>query len=169
MAEAFVSVSAVAVVSPKPFPFLPTFRSFPLLVPSRKQRRRLALSLPFYCSRDPPVAASANFTKMGRRKPPPTKEKVLSDWRRSGDDDRPVCPGCGVFMQDSDPNLPNFYKKKVIVYVEEEEEFEVGERDGFSSKSDFKVEMLVANDDSSETGAFEEDESGISIGSKIER
>ncbi|PKI42057.1 hypothetical protein CRG98_037510 [Punica granatum] len=37
---------------------------------------------------------------------------VLSEGRDEDEKYGPICPGCGVFMQDKDPNLPGYYKKR---------------------------------------------------------
>ncbi|KAG9450097.1 hypothetical protein H6P81_010062 [Aristolochia fimbriata] len=39
--------------------------------------------------------------------------KILSEGRDE-DESRLICPGCGVFMQNADPNLPGYYKKRVV-------------------------------------------------------
>lgn len=36
----------------------------------------------------------------------------LSEGRDEDEKYGPICPGCGVFMQDKDPNLPGYYKKR---------------------------------------------------------
>ncbi|CAA2952417.1 GTP-binding BRASSINAZOLE INSENSITIVE PALE GREEN 2, chloroplastic [Olea europaea subsp. europaea] len=40
------------------------------------------------------------------------KGLVLSEGRDEDENYGPICPGCGVFMQDKDPNLPGYYKKR---------------------------------------------------------
>lgn len=39
---------------------------------------------------------------------------ILSEGRDGDENYGPICPGCGVFMQDKDPNLPGFYKVKKV-------------------------------------------------------
>ncbi|KAK4771617.1 hypothetical protein SAY87_032149 [Trapa incisa] len=41
-----------------------------------------------------------------------SKSHFLSEGRDEDEKYGPICPGCGVFMQDKDPNLPGHYKKK---------------------------------------------------------
>ncbi|KAB2631199.1 hypothetical protein D8674_008718 [Pyrus ussuriensis x Pyrus communis] len=38
----------------------------------------------------------------------------LSEGRDEDERNGPFCPGCGVFMQDKDPNVPGFYQKRKI-------------------------------------------------------
>ncbi|KAF0901368.1 hypothetical protein E2562_000251 [Oryza meyeriana var. granulata] len=55
-------------------------------------------------------ASAVSTGKRGRSPPPPSP--VISEGRDDEDATvgRPDCPGCGVFMQDADPNLPGFFK-----------------------------------------------------------
>ncbi|EES07922.2 GTP-binding protein BRASSINAZOLE INSENSITIVE PALE GREEN 2, chloroplastic [Sorghum bicolor] len=81
---------------------------FRLLSPSAPPPRGLPLLSPPFLPQRRSLSASAVPT--GRRSRPPAP--VISEGR---DDEeaavgRPVCPGCGVFMQDADPNLPGFFK-----------------------------------------------------------
>ncbi|KAF5474209.1 hypothetical protein F2P56_006124 [Juglans regia] len=50
--------------------------------------------------------------KKGGRNP------VLSEGRDEDENYGPICPGCGVFMQDKDPNLPGFYKRRCVAETE---------------------------------------------------
>ncbi|KAG6694337.1 GTP-binding protein BRASSINAZOLE INSENSITIVE PALE GREEN 2, chloroplastic [Carya illinoinensis] len=50
--------------------------------------------------------------KKGGRNP------VLSEGRDEDENYGPICPGCGVFMQDKDPNLPGFYKRRRVAGTE---------------------------------------------------
>uniref|UniRef100_A0A803P7C2 G domain-containing protein n=1 Tax=Cannabis sativa TaxID=3483 RepID=A0A803P7C2_CANSA len=47
--------------------------------------------------------------------------RVLSEGRDEDESYAPICPGCGVFMQDKDSNLPGFFQKKEGSDVEESE------------------------------------------------
>ncbi|KAM7257455.1 hypothetical protein ACFE04_013196 [Oxalis oulophora] len=53
---------------------------------------------------------------------------ILSEGRDEDEKYGPICPGCGVFMQDQDPNRPGFYQEKKVVIEDEmlegEESFE---------------------------------------------
>ncbi|XP_061965201.1 GTP-binding protein BRASSINAZOLE INSENSITIVE PALE GREEN 2, chloroplastic [Populus nigra] len=78
------------------------------------------------------------------------KDLVLSEGREEDENYGPICPGCGVFMQDKDPNLPGYYKKREVIVerdevVEEggEEEYVVDEfEDGFEGDEE-KLEDAV--------------------------
>ncbi|PON64555.1 P-loop containing nucleoside triphosphate hydrolase [Trema orientale] len=59
-----------------------------------------------------------------------TGSRVLSEGRDEDESYAPICPGCGVFMQDKDPNLPGYYRKREVVKselseIEVEDELEV--------------------------------------------
>jgi hypothetical protein len=74
------------------------------------------------------------------------RNPVLSEGRDEDENYGPICPGCGVFMQDKDPNLPGYYIKRSVTVAElsegeegmvselgfeDEEEEEVDEEEGF--------------------------------------
>ncbi|XP_062117925.1 GTP-binding protein BRASSINAZOLE INSENSITIVE PALE GREEN 2, chloroplastic [Humulus lupulus] len=44
--------------------------------------------------------------------------RVLSEGRDEDESYAPICPGCGVFMQDKDPNLPGFFQQREVVKSE---------------------------------------------------
>ncbi|CAL9771069.1 unnamed protein product [Musa acuminata subsp. burmannicoides] len=86
------------------------------------------------------------------------KGPVFSEGREE-DERRLVCPGCGIFMQDTDPDLPGYYRKKVVAprkeeenhfgglssdsdgFLDEEGEEEEGGIDGLASGSDLEFDM----------------------------
>ncbi|XP_027349854.1 GTP-binding protein BRASSINAZOLE INSENSITIVE PALE GREEN 2, chloroplastic [Abrus precatorius] len=84
------------------------------------------------------------------------KNPFLSEGRDEDEARGPICPGCGVFMQDNDPNLPGYYqqrKVKVEEFTEEDDGFhdveeeddddnEVGFVDGSESKLGEEIEGL---------------------------
>ncbi|KAF8775529.1 hypothetical protein HU200_004514 [Digitaria exilis] len=87
---------------------------------------------------------------------------------------RPVCPGCGVFMQDEDPNLPGFFKNPSRSSQDEmgesgEEEAGVAE-DALISESDDELEGLDSDIDDllEEVEGDEEDESAVKAGTDID-
>ncbi|XVF40968.1 hypothetical protein PTKIN_Ptkin01aG0243600 [Pterospermum kingtungense] len=43
------------------------------------------------------------------------KNPVLNEGRDEDENYGDVCPGCGVFMQDKDPNLPGYYQKRKVI------------------------------------------------------
>ncbi|KAJ7976700.1 GTP-binding protein BRASSINAZOLE INSENSITIVE PALE GREEN 2, chloroplastic [Quillaja saponaria] len=61
---------------------------------------------------------------------------LLSEGRDEDENYGPICPGCGVFMQDKDPNLPGYYRqrKEKVSEISDDEavfsEFDVFDEDG---------------------------------------
>lgn len=79
------------------------------------------------------------------------KGLILSEGRDEDENFGPICPGCGVFMQDKDQNLPGYYQKRVEVAEladdgEEMESFDEFEEDG----QDFEDDVVGKLDDSEE-------------------
>uniref|UniRef100_A0A453JG49 Uncharacterized protein n=2 Tax=Aegilops tauschii subsp. strangulata TaxID=200361 RepID=A0A453JG49_AEGTS len=94
------------------------------------------------------VAAAVSTTTAGKRATrPPNPGQVISEGRDE-DARRAVCPGCGVFMQDDDPDLPGFFtspsRRPPQDELGEEEsdspEGLVGD-DGLPSESDLAAEL----------------------------
>lgn len=80
------------------------------------------------------------------------RDLVLSEGREDDDKYGPVCPGCGIFMQDKDPNLPGYYQKRKVTTKEievaegGEEEIEddfVGFEDGIEGEDEEFEETLL--------------------------
>ncbi|EXB93966.1 Uncharacterized protein yqeH [Morus notabilis] len=67
--------------------------------------------------------------------------RVLSEGRDEDERYAPICPGCGVFMQDKDPNLPGYFKKKEVTIPDLEEDV-----DNFEDE----IEMFDEEDDEEE-------------------
>ncbi|KAF5750253.1 hypothetical protein HS088_TW03G00586 [Tripterygium wilfordii] len=66
------------------------------------------------------------------------RDPILSEGRDVDEKYGTICPGCGVFMQDKDPNLPGYYQQKKVNVenempedLEEEEDFDDEEEDDF--------------------------------------
>ncbi|XP_042434043.1 GTP-binding protein BRASSINAZOLE INSENSITIVE PALE GREEN 2, chloroplastic-like isoform X2 [Zingiber officinale] len=93
------------------------------------------------------------------------KGPVFSEGRDE-DERRLVCPGCGIFMQDANPNLPGYYRKKVPTLREDEfddlsydsDDFVEGEIGGLSSNLDLEFESDDLSDADLMEGATEGDE-----------
>ncbi|XP_042434045.1 GTP-binding protein BRASSINAZOLE INSENSITIVE PALE GREEN 2, chloroplastic-like isoform X4 [Zingiber officinale] len=98
-------------------------------------------------------------------KPLIPKGPVFSEGRDE-DERRLVCPGCGIFMQDANPNLPGYYRKKVPTLREDEfddlsydsDDFVEGEIGGLSSNLDLEFESDDLSDADLMEGATEGDE-----------
>ncbi|CAO2822264.1 unnamed protein product [Amaranthus hypochondriacus] len=56
---------------------------------------------------------------------------VLSEGRDEDENNGIVCPGCGVYMQDKDPNLPGYFKKRRVEEGEDDFEVDGEEIEGF--------------------------------------
>ncbi|KAK6941754.1 GTP binding domain [Dillenia turbinata] len=82
------------------------------------------------------------------------KDPILSEGRDEDENFGLICPGCGVFMQDTDPNLPGFYQKRKVIQSEDlefdgglvedvlDDELEQEEQeDGFDNEIDGKLEV----------------------------
>ncbi|XP_058088819.1 GTP-binding protein BRASSINAZOLE INSENSITIVE PALE GREEN 2, chloroplastic [Magnolia sinica] len=94
---------------------------------------KIKKTLPISCSNEKPAPIQST-----RRKP---KQNLMFSEGRDEDEKRLICPGCGVFMQDKDPNLPGFYQKRVS--QKENEEISIGsvsESDGFHEFDEFDEE-----------------------------
>nr|GMC60734.1 GTP-binding protein BRASSINAZOLE INSENSITIVE PALE GREEN 2, chloroplastic [Ipomoea batatas] len=86
--------------------------------------------------------------------------KLLSEGRDEDEKYGQVCPGCGIFMQDEDPNLPGYYKKRTVGHLT----IDVEDNEGFLDDEDDEefgdIEGEVQFGDSIE-GTMEEIDSGI--------
>ncbi|MBA0713192.1 hypothetical protein Golax_012235 [Gossypium laxum] len=91
----------------------------------------------------------------GKISPKRGKNPVLSEGRDEDENYGPVCPGCGVFMQDKDPNLPGYYQKRKVVEgtlvenrnVEDLEEYFEGGLEGLDDDDDVEEEEEEEEED----------------------
>ncbi|KAL3533673.1 hypothetical protein ACH5RR_007194 [Cinchona calisaya] len=91
------------------------------------------------------------------------RKLILSEGRDQDEGYGPICPGCGVFMQDKDPNLPGFYKERKvevgeIVEDEDEEDFEIlmdGEFEDFDEEDKDGIEGKLGGNDDGDEVTFE--------------
>lgn len=75
---------------------------------------------------------------------------ILSEGRDEDQNYGPICPGCGVFMQDKDPNFPGFFQereKKVKRSIETIEDLLDEDFDEFEDDEDFDDFEDLDNDD----------------------
>ncbi|XP_047954870.1 GTP-binding protein BRASSINAZOLE INSENSITIVE PALE GREEN 2, chloroplastic [Salvia hispanica] len=79
------------------------------------------------------------------------KGVILSEGRDDDQNYGPICPGCGVFMQDRDPNFPGYFQereKKVKRSIETIEDLLDENFDEFEDDEDFsELEELDSDDD----------------------
>ncbi|XP_028756135.1 GTP-binding protein BRASSINAZOLE INSENSITIVE PALE GREEN 2, chloroplastic isoform X2 [Neltuma alba] len=83
-----------------------------------------------------------------------SRNPVFSEGRDEDESHGPICPGCGVFMQDKDPNLPGYYQQRKLKVAEISYENDVlydGELEGFD-------EGEVEDDDEDDVGFLDESE-----------
>ncbi|XP_010905880.1 GTP-binding protein BRASSINAZOLE INSENSITIVE PALE GREEN 2, chloroplastic [Elaeis guineensis] len=146
---------------PSPFSCLPS--SFP--PSSSSPPFSSALQFP---TRRTSLSCSCSLGTPAPAKPLSQKAPLFSEGRDE-DEGRLICPGCGVFMQDSDPNLPGYYQKRVArdqkkiedgsidLWSESDEILEEEDEgiDGLSSRSDSEGGLL---DESSVDGTKEKEE-----------
>lgn len=79
-----------------------------------------------------------------------TKNPVLSEGRDEDEQNGDICPGCGVFMQDEDPNLLGFYQKRKVSLTEPMEDGEDVEDEFYAVVDDDFVDE--ENSDGEEIG-----------------
>ncbi|CAI9099751.1 OLC1v1036615C1 [Oldenlandia corymbosa var. corymbosa] len=75
---------------------------------------------------------------------------ILSEGREEDGDYGPICPGCGVFMQDKDPDLPGFFKRKKV------ENYDIME-----DESGEFYDSFVDDEDDDELEDFDEDDEDL--------
>ncbi|THG15331.1 hypothetical protein TEA_005308 [Camellia sinensis var. sinensis] len=86
------------------------------------------------------VKGSESTTQTKHKNPGKAQRKtdgklILSEGRDEDENHGLICPGCGVFMQDKDPNRPGFYQKR-MVEVKQLLEDEEGGFEGFDEEEE---------------------------------
>ncbi|KAJ8754917.1 hypothetical protein K2173_015429 [Erythroxylum novogranatense] len=76
------------------------------------------------------------------------RKLVLSEGKEEDENYGLICPGCGVFMQDEDPNLPGYYRKRTItikrdVLEQEDYEDQIDDFDGLDEHGDADEEFKI--------------------------
>ncbi|CAK8543147.1 unnamed protein product [Lathyrus sativus] len=71
------------------------------------------------------IAFATNGTHAIRKTTPRrnSRNQLLSEGRDEDEAFGPICPGCGIFMQDKDQNLPGYYKEREVkdeIFTEED-------------------------------------------------
>lgn len=88
---------------------------------------RSSIQYKSYRCRHSIIALASNLSNNGRQRKRLGNIPMLSEGRDEDDKYGPICPGCGVFMQDRDPTLPGYYKKREVKQVLLEDEAEEDE------------------------------------------
>ncbi|KAK7244489.1 hypothetical protein RIF29_39312 [Crotalaria pallida] len=134
----------------KPDHPLPSFRHF---TDSNKGCNKVSSFIAFAVNGNSSVqtAQKKDYGKITRRKD--GRNPFLSEGRDDDENRGPICPGCGVFMQDNDPNLPGFYQQKKVKI----EEFSDAEVEAYDDEI-VVVEEEVDDDDEND---LEEDNEGL--------
>ncbi|KAK9987270.1 hypothetical protein SO802_032221 [Lithocarpus litseifolius] len=91
------------------------------------------------------------------------RNPVLSEGRDEDENYGPICPGCGVFMQDKDPDLPGYYQKRKVEPTElsDGEEGIVGEFDGiYDDEEEEEEEEEEEDEEEEEEDGFVDDIEG---------
>ncbi|KAF5938180.1 hypothetical protein HYC85_025686 [Camellia sinensis] len=86
------------------------------------------------------VKGSESTTQTKHKNPGKAQRKtdgklILSEGRDEDENHGLICPGCGVFMQDKDPNRPGFYQKRKVE-VKQLLEDEEGGFEGFDEEEE---------------------------------
>ncbi|XP_023006838.1 GTP-binding protein BRASSINAZOLE INSENSITIVE PALE GREEN 2, chloroplastic [Cucurbita maxima] len=106
-----------------------------------------------------------------------TKNPLLSEGRDEDEKMGDICPGCGVFMQDEDPNVPGYYQKRKVSVTEpieddfygiiEDEDGDEDEDDAMFEGEDSDGEEIVDgfdwDSDEWEAKIMEEEESDLDL------
>ncbi|GAA0153240.1 hypothetical protein LIER_11528 [Lithospermum erythrorhizon] len=121
------------------FPTLNLFSGFYIYNKEKQNRNKeayISLSVNASGKRTSEVIENKGSLK-GQRK---VKRLILSEGRVEDENDGLICPGCGIFMQDEDPNLPGYYKESSV-----EEDKEMGSEAGVEGL--FENELELFDDD----------------------
>ncbi|CAN6470065.1 unnamed protein product [Victoria cruziana] len=121
-------------------------------------RRFLPLSPP-PLRRPPLLCSSAGPTSTINAKGVSGRNAFFSEGRDE-DEKRPVCPGCGVIMQDRDPNLPGFYMKRENVVEEVEEAEEISNYLGEVFENYEEEDEDIMDDDDDDDDVVDDDDDG---------
>ncbi|CAJ1913423.1 unnamed protein product [Sphenostylis stenocarpa] len=103
------------------------------------------------------VKGDSSHAKATRRD---SRNPLLSEGRDEDEARGPICPGCGVFMQDKDPNLLGYYQPRKVKV----EEFSEEDNDVFGDDDGVYVEE--EEDDDDKVGVLNESE--IKLGEESE-
>lgn len=83
----------------------------------------------------------------GRNSRKGDKGLILSEGRDEDENHGLICPGCGVFMQDKDPNLPGYFQKRKVEVAEPVDTMEDFLDEDFDDSEDFEEDDEDFEDD----------------------
>ncbi|XP_031263573.1 GTP-binding protein BRASSINAZOLE INSENSITIVE PALE GREEN 2, chloroplastic isoform X2 [Pistacia vera] len=102
----------------KPGFFTGNFATFPLYFPSLSNtnyKKKLSLkTLAVNNHSNFEETISNHASRINKPRKGSARNPLLSEGRDEDEKYGPICPGCGVFMQDKDPNLPGYYQKRKL-------------------------------------------------------
>ncbi|KAL9411618.1 hypothetical protein AB3S75_045256 [Citrus x aurantiifolia] len=118
------------------------------LLPNLRNKKRLSLISLAVKNRSNSEATVNSYGKINKPRKGSGNTLILSEGRDEDEHYGPVCPGCGIFMQDKDPNLPGYYKKKKV--IERNEEFLEDEEGIENDIEGFEEDIVDGNFDESD-------------------
>uniref|UniRef100_A0A1J3FRZ5 Uncharacterized protein YqeH n=2 Tax=Noccaea caerulescens TaxID=107243 RepID=A0A1J3FRZ5_NOCCA len=105
----------------------------------KNSRKKCAVSVKCLAVKKEQVVESVERVK-GTIFPKKAKKLIMSDGRDEDEEyGKIICPGCGIFMQDDDPDVPGYYQKRKVTAKNFEEEKD--ELDGFEMVDDDEEEV----------------------------
>nr|Q8W4I6.1 RecName: Full=GTP-binding protein BRASSINAZOLE INSENSITIVE PALE GREEN 2, chloroplastic; Short=Protein BRZ-INSENSITIVE-PALE GREEN 2; Flags: Precursor [Arabidopsis thaliana]AAL32618.1 putative protein [Arabidopsis thaliana]AAO29986.1 putative protein [Arabidopsis thaliana] len=127
---------------------------------SNEKKKKCAVSVMCLAVKKEQVVQSVESVN-GTIFPKKSKNLIMSEGRDEDEDyGKIICPGCGIFMQDNDPDLPGYYQKRKVIAnnLEGDEHVENDELAGFE----------MVDDDADEEEEGEDDEMDDEIKNAIE-
>lgn len=118
------------------------------LLPNLRNKKRLSLISLAVKSQSNFEATVNSYGKINKPRRGSGNNQILSEGRDEDEHYGPICPGCGIFMQDKDPNLPGYYKKKKV--NERNEEFLEDEEGIGNDVEGFEDDFVDGNLDESD-------------------
>ncbi|XAR68460.1 Nitric-oxide synthase (NADPH dependent) [Bertholletia excelsa] len=150
--------SSIGLSHGKPLPTLPPFAGF--FGNNNEKHHKI---VPYVCFSLKTNESTTQLTHKNPGKIQRSNEKIiLSEGRAEDENHGSICPGCGIFMQDKDPNLPGYYQKRMVEAKgslgEEEDDLDIFEAEEVA-ESDIlnetdtqdasdKEESILGNEDS---------------------
>ncbi|XP_073222782.1 GTP-binding protein BRASSINAZOLE INSENSITIVE PALE GREEN 2, chloroplastic [Cicer arietinum] len=135
------------------FNYSPQFHSFRHFTDTTKRFHKVSSFIAFALNGNP-TQRKPTFRRDGRN-------PLLSEGRDEDEALGPICPGCGIFMQDKDSNLPGFFQQKEVkidIFEEEDYGFDDDDEVGFLGGSENKIEGNGSIDDELEAMLLGEDD-----------